>query len=441
MDTLIPILRGLLGVAAFTGIAYAFSSNRRAIDWKLVRTGMLLQLIVAIIVLKVGPVRLIFDTIGRGFVKVIDFTNAGTGLVFGWFNNIAGGNIEGLPFTAGGPVFVVTILPTIIFFAAITSMLYYLGILQRVVYVFAWAMSKTMRLGGAESMSASANIFVGQTEAPLLIKPYLDRMTKSELLAIMIGGMATIAGGVMVVYIALLGGDNDATRVQFATHLLTKSIISAPCALVIAKILLPQTEEIDTNIQIPRERFGANILDAICSGTTDGVKLAVNVGAMLIVFTALVAMVNFLMGDLFGEWTHLNGLVASLTHGQYTQFSMQFVLGIIGAPLAWLMGIDSGHLMIAGQLLGEKTVLNEFVAYFSMNTLQASGELTDERTRIILTYALCGFSNLVSIGIQIGGIGALAPERRQDLARLGWRALLGGSLACFIPASIAGMLI
>lgn len=441
MDIVISILRGLLGMAAFTAIAYAFSTNRKAIDWKLVRTGMLLQVIIAVIVLKVGPVRTVFEVISSFFVKVIDFTGAGTSLVFGWLTNVAGGNVEGLEFTQGGPVFVITILPTIIFFAAITALLYYLGILQRVVYVFAWAMSKTMRLGGAESMSASANIFVGQTEAPLLIKPYLDRMTRSELLAIMCGGMATIAGGVMAVYIALLGGTDPEAQVQFATHLLTKSVISAPCALVIAKILLPQEEEIDPNIEIPRERFGANALDAICSGTTDGVKLAVNVGAMLIVFTALVAMINYGLGDMLGDWLGLNGLVASITGGQYEQFSLQFVLGIIGAPLAWLMGIDPGHLMVSGGLLGEKVVLNEFIAYFSMNGMFSSGELTDERTRIILTYALCGFSNLVSIGIQIGGIGALAPEKRQELAKLGWRALLGGNLACFIPACIAGMLI
>ena len=441
MDTLLPILRGLLGMAAFIGIAYAFSTNRRAIDWKLVGTGTIFQVVVAVIVLKVDFVRAIFEAIGRGFVKVIDFTNAGTGLLFGWFNNIAPGNNPDLPFTAGGPVFVVTILPTIIFFAAITAMLYYLGILQRIVYGFAWLMSKTMKLGGAESMSASANIFVGQTEAPLLIKPYLDTMTRSELLAIMVGGMATIAGGVMVVYISLLGGDDPMAKIEFATHLITKSVISAPAALVIAKILLPQTEEVNRDLTIPKERFGANVLDAICAGTSDGVKLAVNVGAMLIVFTALVAMINFILGGMLGEWTGLNGLIASVTEGRYTEFSMQFVFGLVGAPIAWLMGIDTAHMMIAGQLLGEKTVLNEFVAYFSMNTLYASGELTDPRTRIILTYALAGFSNLVSIGIQIGGIGALAPERRQDLAQLGWRALLGGSLACFIPASIAGMLI
>ncbi|MCF3649179.1 NupC/NupG family nucleoside CNT transporter [Synoicihabitans lomoniglobus] len=441
MDTLVPIFRGVIGILGFTAIAYAFSSNRRAIDWKLVGTGTILQIFVALVVLKVGPVRTLFEIIGQGFVKVIDFTNAGTGLLFGWFLNIAPGNVDGLPFTNGGPVFVVTILPSIIFFAALTAMLYYLGVLQRVVYVFAWFMSKTMKLGGAESMSASANVFVGQTEAPLLIKPYLDKMTRSELLAIMVGGMATIAGGVMVIYISLLGGDDPAAQVQFATHLITKSVMSAPAALVIAKMLLPQTEEVNRDLQIPREKFGANILDAICVGTGDGIKLAINVGAMLIVFTALVAMINFGLGGLLGDYTGLNDVIASATGDQYTELSMQFVFGLIGAPIAWLMGIESGQLMMAGQLLGEKTVLNEFVAYFSMNNLYAAGELTDPRTRIILAYALAGFSNLVSIGIQIGGIGALAPERRADLAQLGWRALLGGSLACFIPASIAGMLI
>lgn len=453
MDTLITIARGALGVAAFIGIAYAFSSNRKAVDWKLVRTGLFLQLVIAVVVLKVGPVRTLFEIVSSFFVKVTDFTKEGTGLVFGWMTQIPSGD-EGVLLHATNPktselvniatfapAFAITILPTIIFFAAITAMLYYFGILQRVVFVFAWIMSKTMRLSGAESMSASANIFVGQTEAPLLVKPYLDKMTRSELLAIMIGGMATIAGGVMVVYIELLGGSDTESRIQFATHLLTKSIISAPAALVIAKILFPQEEEVNQDLMVSRDRFGANVLDAICLGTSDGIKLAVNVGGMLIVFTALVAMINYGLGDMFGSWTGLNGLVASVTDGRYEQFSLQFVFGVIGAPLAWLVGIDPGNLMVSGQLFGERLVLNEFVAFFSMNQMHADGTLTDERTRVILTYALCGFANIVSIGIQIGGIGSLAPEKRQELAKLGWRALLGGTLACFIPACIAAVLI
>jgi CNT family concentrative nucleoside transporter len=453
MDTLIIIVRAVIGVTAFLGIAYAFSSNRRAIDWKLVRTGMLLQLGIAVLVLKVGPVRTVFEFVSGFFVKVTDFTKEGTGLVFGWLTQVPSGSegvllnatnpANGAAVTIGtfAPAFAITILPTIIFFAAITSMLYYYGILQRIVYGFAWIMSKTMRLSGAESMSASANIFVGQTEAPLLVKPYLNNMTRSELLAIMIGGMATIAGGVMVVYIELLGGVDTESRIKFATHLLTKSIISAPAALVIAKILFPQEEKVNQDLMVSRDRFGANVLDAICLGTTDGIKLAVNVGGMLIVFTALVAMINYGLGDMFGKWTGLNGLVSSLTDGRYEAFSLQFVFGVIGAPLAWLVGIDSGNLMVSGQLFGERLVLNEFVAFFSMNQMQADGTLTDERTRVILTYALCGFANIVSIGIQIGGIGSIAPEKRQDLARLGWRALLGGTLACFIPACIAAMFI
>jgi concentrative nucleoside transporter, CNT family len=440
MDQLTHVLRGLLGLAAFLGIAFLFSTNRRAIDWRLVLGGMALQLIVGLLVLKVAPIRVVFEGISWTFNQIISFTSAGTALVFGWFNNIAGGNVPDLPFTAGGPVFLVSVLPTIIFFAALTSLLYRLGVLQFIVYAFAWVMSKSMKLSGAEALSASGNIFVGQTEAPLLIKPYLARMNRSELLAVMIGGMSTIAGGVLAAYITLLGGSDPAERVRWATHLLTASVLSAPAALVMAKMLIPQTETVDRDLRMTAERPGANVLDAICLGTTDGIRLAVNVGGMLIVFTALVAMVNWMLGDLLGQWTGLNAWIASSTGGRFTSFSLQFLFGIVGAPVAWLMGIDSGQLLVAGSLLGEKTVLNEFVAYFSMANLEATGVLTDDRTRVILTYALCGFSNIVSIGIQIGGIGALAPDKRSELARLGWRALLGGSLACFLTASIAGML-
>lgn len=440
MEQLTHLVRGIIGLVAFIGIAALFSTNRRAIDWKLVGSGLLLQLAIGLLVLHVYPVRKAFEAMGWVFNQVIGFTQEGTGLVFGWLNGIAGGNVQGLPFTQGGPIFVVTVLPTIIFFAALTSLLYRLGVLQLVVYSFAWIMSRTMKLSGAETLNASGNVFVGQTEAPLLIKPYLKTMTRSELLAVMVGGMATIAGGVMAVYITLLGGDDPAERVRWATHLLTASVLSAPAALITAKILLPQEETVDRELQMNAERPGANLLDAICLGTTDGIKLAVNVGGMLIVFTALIAMVNWILGDLLGSWTGLNGLIASLSGGRYDSLSLQLFFGLIGAPVAWLMGINSPDLLVAGQLLGEKTVLNEFVAYFSMNQLQASGALTDDRTRVILTYALCGFSNIVSIGIQIGGIGALAPEKRSELARLGWRALLGGSIACFLTACVAAML-
>ncbi|MFN5560980.1 MAG: NupC/NupG family nucleoside CNT transporter, partial [Opitutaceae bacterium] len=336
--------------------------------------------------------------------------------------------------------FIVSILPTIVFFSALTTLLYRLGLLQRIVYAFAWVMSRTLRLSGAETLSASANIFVGQTEAPLLIRPFLPTMTRSELLAIMVGGMATIAGGVMAVYVTLLGGNDPAEQVRWATHLLTASVLSAPAALIIAKILLPEEEKVDSSLHLSAERPGTNVLDAVCIGTTDGLKLAVNVGAMLLVFTALIALGNWVLSAGIGEWTGANRWIAEASGGRYAGLSLQFLFGMLGAPLAWLMGVDSEHVLVAGQLIGEKTVLNEFYAYFSMSRLQSEGVLTDDRTRIILTYALCGFSNIASIGIQIGGIGALAPERRGELARLGWRALLGGSLACFLTACIAAML-
>jgi CNT family concentrative nucleoside transporter len=431
MDLVIQTLRGLLGLAVFLGIAVACSAHRRAIDWRLVGMGLLLQFVFAALVLHVGPVRWAIEGVGRFFVELLAFTKAGTGFLFGSL----------IDESKHGVVFAIGILPSIIFFSALTSMLYYLGILQKVVWLFAWVMTRTMKLSGAESLSASANIFLGQTEAPLLIKPYLNAMTRSEILAVMVGGMATVAGAVLIAFIAFLGGDDPQQQVLFATHLITKCVISAPAALVIAKILLPQTEPINTAMEVSRDQIGANLLDAICLGTTDGIKLAVNVGGMLIVFTALVAMVNYGLGEWVGELFGLNAWVASATDGVFGKFSLEFVLGVLFAPVAWLMGIDHGQLLQSGALLGTRTVLNEFVAFIQMSELKSSGAYTDPRTLIIMTYALAGFANIVSIGIQIGGIGAIAPGQRTNLATLGLKALLGGSLACFMAAAIAGMLI
>ena len=426
------ILRALLGIAVFIGIAYAFSSNRKRIDWKLVGTGMALQLVFGVLVLRVDIVRGIVDAIGNFFVKILDFNRAGAEFLFGGLVT----NTQTFGF-----LFAFNVLPTIIFFSALTSLLFYLGILQRIVYAFAWAMSKTMKLSGAESLSASSNIFLGQTEAPLLIRHYLPTMTRSELMAVMVGGMATIAGAVMVAYIGMLGGPTPEGQLLFAKHLITASVLSAPAGLLCAKILEPQTEEVSTDIHVPKEKIGANALEAISNGTTDGLRLAINVGAMLLVFTAMIAFVNWILSSWIGGWTGINGLIASITGGQYTQLTMQSVTGIVFAPLAWLMGIDYGQLMISGQIIGEKTILNEFYAYGTLAKLKDSGALSDVRTQIILTYALCGFSNIASIGIQIGGIGAIAPDRRHDLARLGGRALFAGFLATLLNASIAGMLI
>ncbi len=432
MDSLLNLARGFAGIVVFLGIAWCFSSNRRAIPWRLVTAGLALQFVFGLLVLRVDAVRIGVDAVGRFFVRILDFNEAGARFLFG---NLVDAS------QSWGFLFAFKILPTIIFFSAFTSLLFYLGILQRIVFVFAWLMSRTMKLSGAESLSASANIFLGQTEAPLLIKPYLATMTRSELLAVMVGGMSTIAGAVMVAYIGMLGGPTEEGQLLFAKHLLTASVLSAPAALLTAKILEPQTAEVDRQIHVPREKIGANALEAIANGTTDGIKLAVNVGAMLLVFTALIAFMNWILAAGVGHWTGLNGWIAGATGGRYTELSLQYVMGLVFAPLAWLMGIDSGSLMVAGQVIGEKTILNEFYAYGTLAKLKETGVLTDTRAQVILTYALCGFSNLASIGILIGGIGALAPNQRPVLAQLGLKALLGGSIACFLTACVAAVLI
>jgi CNT family concentrative nucleoside transporter len=432
MDTVIHVGRGLLGYAAFLGIAYAFSSNRRMVPWRLVIAGTALQMLFGVLVLRVDIVRFMVDAVGRFFVRILDFNRAGAEFLFGSLVT----NTESF-----GYLFALNVLPTIIFFSALTSLLFYLGILQRIVYAFAWVMTSTMKLSGAESLSASANIFLGQTEAPLLIRHYLPTRTRSELMAIMVGGLATIAGAVMVAYIGMLGGTSQEGQLLFAKHLLTASVMSAPAALLTAKILLPQTEQIDTNIEVPKEKIGSNPLEAIANGTADGLRLAINVGAMLLVFTAMVAFVNWILSAGIGGWTGINQAIGDATGGRYAELSLQYIMGMIFAPLAWLMGIDAGSLMVSGQIIGEKTILNEFYAYASLARVKEAGILPDVRAQIILTYALCGFSNIASIGIQIGGIGALAPNQRSTLAQLGLKALLGGSIACFLTACVASMLI
>lgn len=431
METLTHVARGLLGIAAFIGIAYAFSENRRAVPWRLVGAGLLLQIICGVLVLKVDAVRAGVDAVGNMFVAILDFNRAGSQFLFGSLIT------ETKSF---GYIFAFQVLPTIIFFSALTSLLFYFGLLQKVVYAFAWLMSKTMKLSGAESLSASANIFLGQTEAPLLIKPYLPSMTRSELLAVMIGGMANIAGAVLVAYIGMLGGEDPVQRLVFAKHLITASIMSAPASLYIAKIMLPQTEAVDETISVPKEKIGANALEAVAIGTSDGIKLAVNVGAMLLVFTAFIAMANAVLAHGIGGWSGFNAWINESTAGRYSTLSLQYIMGIIFAPIGWLMGIDYGSLTTAGQVIGEKTILNEFYAYGTLGNLITQGQLPDVRAQVILTYALCGFANIASIGIQIGGIGVLAPNKRAVLAELGVKSLIGGSLCTFIGAAIAGAL-
>lgn len=428
------IVRGIIGMVSLVGVGFLLSANRKGIDWTLVLKGIALQLILGLAILKVPFIYIIFDGIADFFIKILEFTEAGANFVLGaWpdyliVENVADSNN---PFTIGY-VFAFKVLPTIVFFAAFSSVLYYLGILQKIVYVLAWLMSKLMHMSGAESLAAAANVFIGQTEAPLVVRPYLEGMTRSEIMCLMTGGMATIAGGVFAAFIGFLGD-------EYAIHLLTASIISAPAAIVFAKILYPEDtpEKLNRNLDISKEKIGSNILDAITNGTVDGLKLAINVGAMLLVFIALIAMLNYILGDWIGAWTGLNDLVVDWTDGKYEKFSLEYIFGLLFAPFAWLLGVPSADIISVGELLGTKTIINEFVAYANL----PGAELVYKKSWIIATYALCGFANFSSIGIQIGGIGALAPGQRKTLTELGIKAMIGGTLACFMTAVIAGMVV
>lgn len=424
------ILRGLFGMLVLIGIAWIFSANRRAVSWKLVAVGLAIQVLLAFGILQVPAVQYFFELVGKIFVVILDFTKEGTEFLFAGFLNTE----------TYGFIFAFQVLPTIIFFSALTSLLFYLGIIQKVVYVLAWLMTRALKLSGAESLSVAGNIFLGQTESPLMIKAYLPNMTKSEILLVMTGGMATMAGGVLAAYISFLGGDDPVQRLIFAKHLLAASIMAAPGAVVVTKILFPQTEEIDQTMEISRDRIGSNILDSISNGTTEGLKLAANVAAMLLVFIAFIAMFNFIVGKV-GAWTNLNPMIADITNGQYTQLSLQFILGYTFAPVMWLIGISLPDITLAGRLLGEKIIMTEFIAYVSLAELKEAGAFADPKTVIMATYMLCGFANFASIGIQIGGIGSLAPTRRVLLSRFGMRALLGGTLAALMSATIVGMVL
>lgn len=426
------VLRAVLGLGVFLGICWLISENRRRINWRLVGGGMSLQLILAVLILRVPFVETLFNAVARFFVDLLGFSREGAVFLFGDL-------VERTD--TYGFIFAFQVLPTIVFFAAFSSILYYLGILQRIVFAFAWLMKKTMHLSGAESLATAANIFVGQTEAPLVIRPYLSRMSRSEIMTLMGGGMATIAGGVLVSYIGMLGGEDEAARLIFARHLLTASILSAPAAIVAAKMMVPETAEVMTTLQVPREKAGSNVLDAATSGMTDGVKLAVNVAGALLVFTALVALLNFVLLNWIGGLTGLNSIIISATNGAYEGLTLQFVLGVLFAPASWLIGISGEDVMAVGQLLGERMVLNEFFAYATLADMKASGTIANPRSITIATYALCGFANVVSMGIQVGGIGALAPDQRKTLAALAFRAMLAGTFACMMTACIAAFLV
>ncbi len=441
METLLPnegfgwmsLGRGALGMLVLVGIAVLFSKDRKSINWKTTAIGLGVQLLLAIGILKVPAVQWFFNVLGTFFNNVLEFTLAGSTFLFGNLMNLENANI--------GYVFAFQILPTIIFFSALTSVLYYLGIIQKIVKGLAWLLTKSFGISGPESLSVAGNIFLGQTEAPLLIKAYLEKMNRSEIMLVMIGGMATVAGGVLAAYIGFLGGNDPVLRLEFARHLIAASVMAAPGAIVISKILYPQTESVNKEIKISSEKVGSNLLDAIANGTTEGLKLAVNVGAMLLVFIAFIAMLNGIL-NWTGGISGINGWIASVS--PYETLSLEAILGTVFAPLMWLIGIDWQDAMLMGQLLGIKLAASEFVGYTQLATLKdiaSNPSLSYQKSVIMATYMLCGFANFASIGIQIGGIGSLAPGQRKTLSEFGLRAVLGGTLASLLSATIAGMIL
>lgn len=423
--------RGVLGMISILIIAFLFSANRKAISWKTVGAGLSAQLLLAIGILQIGFVQAFFDIISKIFVKILDFTVVGSEFLLGDLMNT----------DSFGFIFIFQILPTVIFFSALTSVLFYLGVIQIVVKGMAWVLTKLLGISGAEGLSVAGNIFLGQTESPLMIKAYLEKLTRSEVLLVMIGGMATVAGGVLAAYIGFLGGNDPAAKLEFARHLLAASVMAAPGAIVVSKMLYPQQAKIDDTAEVSQDKIGSNILDAISNGTTEGLKLAANVGAMLLVFIAFIAMINYGL-EKFGDITTLNSVVANNT--PYESFSLESILGLIFAPLMWLVGVAKEDVMLMGQLLGIKIVASEFVGYIQLAELKDTANLLSlkfEKSVIMATYMLCGFANFASIGIQIGGIGSLAPGQRKVLSEFGMRALLGGTLASLLSATIAGMII
>jgi CNT family concentrative nucleoside transporter len=427
VEAIARVAFGLFGLVVLIGLAWLFSNNKKSVDWKLVLTGVSLQIAFAALVLLVPGGKDVFDALGHGFVKLLEFTGVGTQLIFGDLSKSQ----------KFGFIFAFQVLPTIIFFAALMGMLYHLGVMQWIVRGMAWAITKVMRVSGAETTSVCASVFIGQTEAPLTIRPYLSRMTQSELLTIMVGGMAHIAGGVLAAYVGMLGGSDPVQQAYYAKHLLTASIMAAPATLVISKILMPEVGEPLTRgkVKMEVEKNTANVIDAAAAGASDGLRLALNVGAMLLAFTALIALLNAPL-TWFGEVT---GIASAL--GKPTD--MGTLLGYVLAPVAWVIGVPWQDATTVGGLIGQKIVLNEFIAYLQLSDIingKTPGVTLTEQGKLIATYALCGFANFSSIAIQIGGIGGLAPERRHDLARLGLKAVLGGSIATFMTATIAGVL-
>ena len=429
--SIISVVRGVIGMCSIILIAYLLSNNKKKIDWKTIIIGLSSQLIIAVAVLKIEFVRMVFEKIGQGFLAIVTFTNQGSRILFG---DLADSSKY-------GEIFVFQVLPVIIFFSALTSVLYYYRIIQKVVSGLAWMMTKFLNISGQESLAVAGNIFLGQTEAPLLVKGYLNKMNRSEYFLLMTGGMATVAGSVLAAYIGFLGGDDPIQRIEVAKNLIIASVMAAPGAIVISKLMFPQTEEVDKDIEISSDVTGTNLLSAINNGTRDGIKMAVNVGAMLLVFLALIALVNgvfYQIAEVFGlnNWIQENTI--------YEAFSLELILGYLFAPLMWLIGVATEDITLMGQLLGVKLAASEFVAYIELASLKDIGSalhLTYQKSVIMATIMLCGFANFASIGIQIGGIGILAPGKSKLLTEIGFKAMIAGTLGSLLSATFVGMLL
>ena len=429
--TFTSLIRGLAGIVSLLLIAYLLSKERKQIAWKTVGLGLLAQVTIAIGVLKVNWVKGLFEYLGGFFINILEYTGEGAKMLLGQFGDV----------DKYGFIFVFQALPVIIFFSALSSILYYFGIIQKIVGVLAWGLTKLFRISGSESLSVAGNIFLGQTEAPLMIKAYLEKMSRSEIFLVMVGGMATVAGSVLGAYIGFLGGNDPVQRLEFAKSLLAASVMAAPGAIVIAKIIYPQTDEIKTDVKISRDKIGSNFLSAISIGTNEGIKMAVNVGAMLLVFIALIAMLSSMLASL-GDLIGLNDWIAE--HTIYKTFSIEFILGYLFAPLMWIIGVAKEDVALMGQLLGIKLAASEFVGYTQLVGLKDSSStihLTYQKSVIMATYMLCGFANFASIGIQVGGIGIIAPKIRKTLTELGFKAMIAGTLVSLMSATIAGIIL
>jgi len=425
------LLRGVVGIITVLAVSYLMSSNRKKIDWKLVGSGLLIQFVLALSVLYVPFVGTLFELLGKAFIKLMDFTQAGVGFLLGPYAT-----------KSNGFIFLIHSMPVIIFFTAIVSLFYHWGIIQRVVGAFSWVLRKFMNVSGAEGLVVSGNIFMGMTESPVLIKNYLPSMNRSEIFLVMVAGMGTIAGSVMATYIGMLSGGDPAARLLFAKHLLSASVMAAPGSIVIAKMLCPQTEPVtEQEVKVSLENQHHNILEALASGTSVGIKLVVNIAAMLLVFISMVALLNYVSEGLIGKYTGLNDWVVSVTDGKQQGFTFQFILGIILSPFMWLIGVPFDDMMLVGSLLGQKTILNEFVAYFQLQQWKDAGLFVYEKSIIMSTYILCGFANISSIGILLGGLGVLTPHKQNLISKLGIPTMIGGALVSIMSATMVGMIL